>query len=127
MVEAVRSLPGEAVVKPENTYCGIGIEFFKPGVSEEQLEAYWDKWKPHVIVQPYLEAIEESGDLRILTINDTITIDSLKNCRINCGRPAPSTLRIPTSRARLVARAVARFIKLIQAISRMKNAIIDKM
>jgi glutathione synthase len=72
LVEAVRSLPGEAVLKPENTYCGIGIEFVKAGVSEDQLAAYWDEWQPHVIVQPYLEAIESSGDLRILTINQTV-------------------------------------------------------
>jgi len=72
LVEAVRVLPGEAVLKPENTYCGIGIQFFEPGVSEEKLTAYWDEWKPHVIVQPFLEAIETSGDLRILTINDKV-------------------------------------------------------
>jgi len=72
LVEAVRVLPGEAVLKPENTYCGIGIQFFKPGVSEETLAAYWDEWKPHVVVQPFLEAIESSGDLRILTINDKV-------------------------------------------------------
>ncbi|MFC2144289.1 hypothetical protein ACFLQM_01225 [Acidobacteriota bacterium] len=72
LIEAVRDLPGEAVLKPENTYCGIGIQFFEPGVSEEQLAAYWDAWKPHVIVQPFLEAIESSGDLRILTINDKV-------------------------------------------------------
>ena len=35
LVQAVRALPGEAVLKPENTYCGIGVEFFKPGVSED--------------------------------------------------------------------------------------------
>ena len=72
LVEAVRLLPGEAVLKPENTYCGIGIRFFEPGVSEERLAAYWDEWKPHVIVQPFLEAIESSGDLRILTINQVV-------------------------------------------------------
>jgi glutathione synthase len=72
LVRAVRALPGEAVLKPENTYCGIGVEFFNPGVSEYELAAYWDRWQPHVIVQPYLEAIESSGDLRILTINDTV-------------------------------------------------------
>lgn len=72
LLKAVRDLPGEAVVKPENTYCGIGIRFFEPGVSDDELAAYWQKWQPHVIVQPYLEAIESTGDLRILTINDTI-------------------------------------------------------
>jgi glutathione synthase len=72
LVEAVRVLPGEAVLKPENTYCGIGIRFFEPGVDESELAAYWDEWKPHVIVQPFLETIETSGDLRILTINDKV-------------------------------------------------------
>jgi glutathione synthase len=72
LVDAVRALPGEAVLKPENTYCGIGIEFFEPGVSEEKLSAYWNEWQPHVIVQPFLDAIESSGDLRILTINDNV-------------------------------------------------------
>jgi glutathione synthase len=72
LFEAVRALPGEAVLKPENTYCGIGIRFFDPGVLEEELAAYWDEWKPHVIVQPFLDAIESTGDLRILTINDKV-------------------------------------------------------
>ena len=72
LVKAVRDLPGEAVLKPENTYCGIGIQFFQSGVSQEKLAAYWDEWKPHVIVQPFLEAIESSGDLRILTINQKV-------------------------------------------------------
>jgi glutathione synthase len=86
LVEAVRDLPGEAVLKPENTYCGIGIQFFEPGVSEERLAAYWDEWKPHVIVQPFLEAIESSGDLRILTINDKVL---------------GSVLRVPAAGSRL--------------------------
>jgi glutathione synthase len=72
LVSAVRAVPGEAVLKPENTYCGIGIRFFEPGVSDDELAAYWEQWQPHVIVQPYLEAIESTGDLRILTINDRI-------------------------------------------------------
>jgi glutathione synthase len=72
LVAAVRDLSGEAVVKPENTYCGIGIRFFKPDVSDDDLAAYWQEWQPHVIVQPYLEAIESTGDLRILTINDKV-------------------------------------------------------
>jgi glutathione synthase len=86
VVEAVRRLPGEAVLKPENTYCGIGIRFFEPGVSEASLADYWEKWKPCVIVQPYLEAIEASGDLRILTIND---------------RVLGSVLRVPAKGSRL--------------------------
>lgn len=72
LVAAVRTLPGEVVLKPENTYCGIGISFVRPEESEERLRAYWELWQPHVIVQPYLEAIESSGDLRILMINDRV-------------------------------------------------------
>ena len=86
LVTAVRDLPGEAVVKPENTYCGIGIRFFEPGVGDDDLAAYWEEWQPHVIVQPYLDAIESSGDLRILTINDKIL---------------GSVLRVPASGSRL--------------------------
>ena len=72
LVEAVRSLPGEVVLKPENTYCGIGIQFIESGESDENLAAYWAQWQPHVIVQPFLKAIESSGDLRILTINQKV-------------------------------------------------------
>jgi glutathione synthase len=86
VVMAVRGLSGEAVLKPENTYCGIGVSFFDPTVSDEELRVYWEKWQPHVIVQPYLEAIETSGDLRILTIND---------------RVLGSVLRIPADGSRL--------------------------
>ena len=49
-------------------------------------------------------------------------IDSPRNCRINALRRAPEALRTPTSRARRADRAVARFIKLMQAINRMKKA-----
>lgn len=86
LVAAVRALPGEVVLKPENTYCGIGISFVRPGESEERLRAYWEQWRPHVIVQPYLEAIESSGDLRILMIND---------------RVLGSVLRVPAAGSRL--------------------------
>jgi glutathione synthase len=72
LVAAVRAIEGEVVLKPENTYCGIGISFVRPDESEERLLAYWELWQPHVIVQPYLEAIETSGDLRILMINDIV-------------------------------------------------------
>ena len=86
VIDAVRALPGEAVLKPENTYCGIGVSFFKPSVTDRELHTYWEQWKPHVIVQPYLEAIESTGDLRILTIND---------------RVLGSVLRVPAGGSRL--------------------------
>jgi len=85
-VDAVRALPGEVVLKPENTYCGIGVTFVEPSVADQVLRDYWEEWQPHVIVQPFLEAIESSGDLRILTIND---------------RVLGSVLRVPAGGSRL--------------------------
>src|SRR5450755_25942 len=52
----------------------------------------------------------------------TIMVDSERNWNIRSLRRVPRTLRMPTSRARFAERAVVRFIKLIQAISRMKMA-----
>ena len=72
LVRAVRAQPGEAVCKPKNTYCGIGIDFVPTDEDEETLHQYWEKWGPEVIVQPFLEAIETSGDLRILTIDQCV-------------------------------------------------------
>jgi glutathione synthase len=86
LIEAVRLQPGEAVAKPKSTYCGIGIAFFAPETAERTLHEYWKKWGPEVVVQPYLEAIEETGDLRILTLN---------------GRVLGSVLRVPRSGSRL--------------------------
>ncbi|MNL62949.1 hypothetical protein D3C87_1870250 [compost metagenome] len=48
--------------------------------------------------------------------------DSLTNCLASNPLAAPTTLRIPTSLARSAERAVVRFTKLMQAISRMKMA-----
>jgi len=86
VIEAVRGQKGEVVLKPENTYCGIGVTFVHPNVPESELRAYWETWQPQVIVQPYLDAIETSGDLRILTINR---------------RVLGSVLRVPASGSRL--------------------------
>ncbi len=72
VVEAVRRLEGEAVLKPKGTYCGIGITFVPPNEPRERLEGFWREWGPEVIVQPYLPAIEDSGDLRILTIGERV-------------------------------------------------------
>ncbi len=47
---------------------------------------------------------------------------SPRNCQTNWSRAAPRVLRTPTSRARIMARAVARFIKLMQAMSRINAA-----
>ena len=86
LVAAVRSQPGEAVCKPKNTYCGIGISFVPSDADRETLERFWAEWGPEVIVQPYLEAIESSGDLRILTIGR---------------RVLGSVLRVPAAGSRL--------------------------
>ena len=86
LLAAVRSFDGEVVGKPKSTYCGIGVTFLSATASEDELAAFWRRWQPEVIVQPYLPAIEETGDLRILTIND---------------RVLGSVLRIPASGSRL--------------------------
>jgi len=86
LVAAVRSHSGEVVVKPENTYCGIGIDFVSPDRDEDALRRYWDEWGPEIIVQPFLDAITSSGALRILTI-DT--------------RVLGSVLRVPATGSRL--------------------------
>lgn len=72
LVAAVRAQDGEAVCKPKNTYCGIGVSFVPSDVEEHVLRAYWEQWEPEVIVQSYLPAIEDSGDLRILTLGDQV-------------------------------------------------------
>jgi glutathione synthase len=86
LLAAVRSFDGEVVVKPKSTYCGIGIAFFKSTVDPETLDSWWRQWRPEVIVQPYLRALEETGDLRILTINQ---------------RVLGSVLRVPMAGSRL--------------------------
>jgi glutathione synthase len=86
LVAAVRAQSGEAVCKPKNTYCGIGIDFVPSDEDEAVIRRYWDEWGPEVIVQPFLEAIESSGDLRILTIDE---------------RVLGSVLRVPAAGSRL--------------------------
>jgi glutathione synthase len=112
LIEAVRAIPGEAVLKPENTYCGIGVTFFEPGVPDEKLVSYWDEWQPHVIVQPFLDAIESSGDLRILTINDKVLGSVLRvpadGSRLaNLHRGATAARLDPTPRQLEACRVVA--------------------
>src|SRR5580692_9346215 len=52
--------------------------------------------------------------------------DSVKNCLIKLLRYEPTTLRKPTSLARLADLAVARFTKLIQAMMRINTATAPK-
>src|SRR5215831_5540323 len=56
-----------------------------------------------------------------------IRIDSVRNCLTRLLRSEPRTFRTPTSFARLEERAVERFIKLTQAMSKMKIAMAEKM
>ena len=58
-----------------------------------------------------------------MTVN---RVDSPINCRMSWNRYAPITLRMPTSRARRAERAVIRFTKLMQAISKMNSAMAEK-
>jgi len=72
LVAAVREQDGEVVCKPMNTYCGIGVTFVSASTPVDQLRSFWHEWAPEVIVQPYLPAIESSGDLRILTLGQRV-------------------------------------------------------
>jgi hypothetical protein len=53
--------------------------------------------------------------------------DSRRNCRTSSGRSEPETFRSPTSRLRRAERAVLRFMKLMEAINKMKKATMAKM
>jgi glutathione synthase len=112
MIEAVAEISGEAVCKPKSTYCGIGVAFFDDRSTEEELREYWEQWRPEVIVQPYLSAIESSGDLRILTINDRVLGSVLRvpaaGSRLaNLHQGAISAAMEPTPRQLEACRAVA--------------------
>jgi glutathione synthase len=113
LVDAVRSQPGEAVCKPLHTYCGIGIEFVPSDVPEELLAPFWESWGPQVIVQPFLKEIENSGDLRILTINDRVLGSVLRvpaeGSRLaNLHQGAHAAALAPSERQLEACRAVAR-------------------
>ena len=57
-----------------------------------------------------------------MTLTTEITVDSVRNCKPSDARRAPMTFLKPISIARRVDRAVARFMKLIQAMTRIKIA-----
>lgn len=86
LIDAVRKQRPEAVLKPENESSGIGIKFVPPSCSESDLNEYYKKYGPNVIVQPYLEEITKSGDLRVLFMN---------------GKILGSVLRVPQKGSRL--------------------------
>lgn len=86
LLAAVRAQSPEAVIKPENECSGIGVVFVSPQASESELQKYYDQYGPTVIVQPYLDEITKSGDLRVLTMN---------------GKVLGSVLRVPKQGSRL--------------------------
>jgi hypothetical protein len=59
--------------------------------------------------------------------NSAINVDSVRNCWIRVLFSVPSTFRMPTSFARFAERAVDKFMKLIQAINKIKIAATEKM
>ena len=71
-MQAVRAQESEAVVKPFDECSGVGIEFLPNDVPEPKLREYWEQRKPAVIVQPFIEEIHKSGDLRILVMNGKV-------------------------------------------------------
>jgi len=110
--EAVRAQAREAVCKPKSMFCGIGIAFFSPDAPADQLREYWQRWRPEVVVQPYLEAIETSGDLRILTIGEKVLGSVLRvpaeGSRLaNLHRGARAAAMPPTPRQLEACRVVA--------------------
>jgi len=112
LVAAVRSFDGEVVGKPKNTYCGIGVTFLSNTASDSELEAFWRQWQPEVIIQPYLREIEETGDLRILTINQRVLGSVLRvpaaGSRLaNLHQGATAAALAPTARQLEACRAVA--------------------
>ena len=112
LVDVVRSFDGEVVGKPKSTYCGIGVTFLSSKAAEAELEAFWEEWQPEVIIQPYLPAIEETGDLRILTINDRVLGSVLRvpatGSRLaNLHQGATAAALAPTARQLEACRAVA--------------------
>jgi glutathione synthase len=68
----IRSRKEDSVAKPMHLFSGVGIQFFSSQTSPEELQEYWEKWKPEIVVQPYLAEITTVGDLRILAINGKV-------------------------------------------------------
>jgi len=59
-------------------------------------------------------------------LRQLVSMDSSRNCPISCRRRDPNVLRIPTSLALSIERAVERLIKLIPAILKINKAIKPK-
>ncbi len=78
--------PARPSASPKTPTAGSGSISFHRTRTKSVLRRYWDEWGPEVIVQPFLDAIETSGDLRILTIDQ---------------RVLGSVLRVPAQGSRL--------------------------
>jgi glutathione synthase len=108
----VRSIDGEAVCKPKNTYSGLGIRFFAPDASEVDVLGFWQQWGPEIVIQPYLDEVERSGDLRILTIGQQVLGSVLRvpgpTSRLaNLHQGATAAVLEPTARQLAACREVA--------------------
>jgi glutathione synthase len=71
-LDLVKNSSGEVVAKPLHLYSGLGIEFFSSRTPESELLTYWEKWKPKVAIQPFLNEITTLGDLRIIVMNQRV-------------------------------------------------------
>src|SRR6478735_1564821 len=72
--------------------------------------------------------VGNANQTRVMAMNSetkAVSIDSVMNWKISECRCAPMDFFIPTSFALRDARAVERFMKLIQAINKMKMAIME--
>lgn len=109
---AIREKSPEAVAKPFNECSGIGVEFFKPDVERAELERYWRERQPLVIVQPYLDEITRSGDLRVFVVNTRVVGAVLrvpkKGSRLGNLHQGASAARFdPTPRQLLAAKVIS--------------------
>jgi cyclic pyranopterin phosphate synthase len=73
-----------------------------------------------------IETIWTRREDRYSEIRSEETTDSPKNCLMSSLRPAPTTLRTPTSLDLITARAVDRFMELKQPMIKMKKATAQK-
>ena len=89
-----------------------------PMTVDEALSGGW-KWSDYKTPAPQVQKIIPGSE-----VPDTIdeVTDAVINWAISCDLRLPTTLRNPTSLALTVERAVARFIKLIPAMTRISMA-----
>jgi len=70
--KTIRKLQTEIVVKPINLFSGYGIEFFSSKTSDLDLENYYKKYGPELVLQEYVPEAETQGDLRVLMFNGLV-------------------------------------------------------